>query len=71
NRFVVAYRTALVGAEILPSSAADIEAVLELSIIQKALYEVRYELSHRPDWVSLPISALHRVLSMPVQATPA
>ena len=29
------------------------------SFMEKALYEVRYELSHRPDWVAIPLRGLH------------
>ena len=28
--------------------------------IDKALYELRYELGNRPDWASIPLRALHR-----------
>lgn len=30
--------------------------------IHKALYEVRYELSNRPDWVDIPLNALRRTV---------
>jgi predicted trehalose synthase len=26
--------------------------------IEKALYELRYEVSHRPDWASIPMRSL-------------
>jgi len=32
-------------------------------LLQKALYEVRYELSHRPAWTWLPLRGLKRLLS--------
>ncbi len=31
-------------------------------LFDKALYEVRYELGHRPDWTWLPLRGLHRLL---------
>jgi maltose alpha-D-glucosyltransferase/alpha-amylase len=33
-------------------------ALLELFLLEKALYEVRYEIDHRPEWVSLPLAGL-------------
>jgi maltose alpha-D-glucosyltransferase / alpha-amylase len=32
-------------------------------LLDKALYEVRYELNHRPDWVWLPLEGLKRLLA--------
>jgi predicted trehalose synthase len=34
-------------------------AVFEL---EKAVYELRYELNHRPDWVSIPVAGILRML---------
>ncbi len=30
--------------------------------LDKALYELDYELAHRPDWVSIPLDALERLI---------
>jgi maltose alpha-D-glucosyltransferase / alpha-amylase len=32
-------------------------------VLEKALYEARYELGNRPDWAWLPLRALREVLS--------
>jgi maltose alpha-D-glucosyltransferase/alpha-amylase len=42
----------------LYKSLEEVRALLELFEIDKALYEVRYELGNRPDWVSIPIRSL-------------
>jgi maltose alpha-D-glucosyltransferase/alpha-amylase len=44
--------------ELLPTEAESREAVLGVFIIEKALYELRYELDNRPAWVTLPLGAL-------------
>jgi predicted trehalose synthase len=31
--------------------------------LDKALYEVAYEQAHRPDWVTIPRSAVDRILA--------
>lgn len=44
-----------------PEHAADAHAqhaLLELFLLEKALYELRYELNHRPDWVHVPLGGL-------------
>ncbi len=38
------------------------EPFLWTYLFDKALYEVRYELSHRPDWTWLPLEGLNRLL---------
>ncbi|PSQ80013.1 MAG: hypothetical protein BRD46_05190, partial [Bacteroidetes bacterium QS_8_68_15] len=34
-------------------------------LLDKALYEVRYELNHRPSWMGLPLRGLKRLLAEP------
>ncbi len=46
---------------LLPSSAATTRQLIALFELEKAVYEVGYELAHRPDWVSLPLTALERI----------
>jgi maltokinase len=41
------------------------ERVLALFELEKAVYELRYELGHRPDWVEIPVSAIVRLLEQP------
>jgi maltose alpha-D-glucosyltransferase/alpha-amylase len=40
----------------------DMRALLELFEIEKALYELRYELNNRPDWVRWPLAGILRLL---------
>lgn len=37
-------------------------ALLDAYILDKALYEVAYEINNRPDWVHIPLGAVERVL---------
>ncbi len=47
---------------LLPSDRAAIEHTLAFLELEKAIYELRYELEHRPDWVPIPVAALSRLL---------
>jgi maltokinase len=49
--------------ELLPGSADDRDKILRAFELDKAVYEVIYELAHRPDWVDIPASAVRRALS--------
>jgi len=48
--------------ELLGGNEKDTEAALNAWELDKAVYEVGYELGHRPDWVAIPESAVLRIL---------
>ncbi len=47
----------------LPTTAAARDAWAGLFELEKALYEVEYELNNRPTWVHIPLAALARLLA--------
>jgi maltokinase len=47
---------------VLPASERDRALVLAAFELDKAVYEVAYEASHRPEWVGIPMSAVQRIL---------
>ena len=36
--------------------------ILEAYLLDKAIYEINYELNNRPDWVVLPLQGILQVL---------
>ena len=34
--------------------------------LEKAVYELRYELNNRPDWVRIPVAGIARLLEEPL-----
>jgi len=46
------------GATFLPRSRAGVRSVLAALELEKAVYELEYELDNRPDWVAIPLRAL-------------
>jgi maltokinase len=49
---------------LLPADAEDRLKLLRAFELDKAVYEVVYELGHRPDWVDVPASAIRRALAL-------
>jgi maltokinase len=47
---------------LLPAGEAAIENLLGIFELEKAIYELSYELNNRPDWVSIPVAGIERLL---------
>ena len=62
--FLDAYRAEIAGAaqRIAPSDDAAFAAALRALELEKALYEVRYELRNRPDWLRVPLTGIAELL---------
>ena len=48
---------------LLPAGEGAVARVLSVLALEKALYEVRYEVDNRPTWLPIPIEALRRLLA--------
>ncbi|MFQ3663417.1 MAG: putative maltokinase [Chloroflexaceae bacterium] len=48
------------GAPFIPAAPADLEALLEVCVLEKLVYEMGYEMNNRPTWLSIPLSGLLR-----------
>jgi maltose alpha-D-glucosyltransferase/alpha-amylase len=62
--FLRAYLAATRGASFLPPYEDDVETILHAFVIDKAMYELGYELNNRPDWVHIPLTGLLRLRSL-------
>ena len=47
---------------LLPPGAAAEAKLLAVFELEKAVYELRYELNNRPDWVHVPVAGIRRIL---------
>ena len=54
--FLKAYFDTAAGAPFLP--AVDPDFILEIFLLEKVFYELRYELNNRPDWVHIPLAGI-------------
>jgi maltose alpha-D-glucosyltransferase/alpha-amylase len=61
--FLDGYRSAIGDCGVWPEPAGAAEALLKLAGIEKALYEIRYELDNRPEWLAVPLRGLKSLLS--------
>jgi maltose alpha-D-glucosyltransferase/alpha-amylase len=60
--FLRGYLSTVEGASFVPAEPSQRDALLQLFVLDKALYELNYELNNRPDWVRIPLTAILGIL---------
>lgn len=63
GEFLRRYRETARGADFLPADSDEFNAVLELWLLDKAVYELKYELNHRLGWVAIPLEGITGLLA--------
>jgi maltose alpha-D-glucosyltransferase/alpha-amylase len=58
RHFVEGYVKAAAGLGSVPADREAFGALVELFVIEKAAYELRYEIAHRPEWIEIPLRGL-------------
>jgi maltose alpha-D-glucosyltransferase/alpha-amylase len=60
---LIAYRAAMTDPRLWPAEQRAAERLLDFFLLEKAFYEIEYEMAHRPDWLRVPIAGTLRILS--------
>ena len=64
DRFLTEYLK-LAGEDVfLPPTRAQITELLQIYVLEKAVYELGYELNNRPEWVAIPLEGISKALEM-------
>ncbi|HEY7208326.1 MAG TPA: hypothetical protein VH416_08785, partial [Gaiellaceae bacterium] len=61
ERFLAGYHEAA-DARLLPPGQQPTEQLLSVFELEKAVYELRYELDNRPEWVRIPVAGIMRLI---------
>jgi maltokinase len=67
ERFLESYLET-VDATLLPPGEAAVDRLLAVFELEKAVYELRYELDNRPDWVGIPVAGIERLMHAAAEA---
>lgn len=62
--FLAGYELKAEGHPFFPADRATFQQLLDLFLIEKVLYELRYEINNRPDWVKISLAGLNSVLGL-------
>ncbi|WP_022723791.1 maltose alpha-D-glucosyltransferase [Rhodopseudomonas sp. B29] len=69
DAFLGAYRDTMGDSPVWPADGDAAQRILDFFLIEKALYEIEYELAHRPDWLRVPLAGILRILSRDAEET--
>lgn len=62
TQFLSTYVKTIGQAEFATQGAEEIESLLDVFLLEKAVYELAYELNNRPTWVRVPLGGILRIL---------
>ena len=62
--FLDSYFEHMQGCASLPAEKETTLKLLDLFTLEKALYEVIYEVANRPDWLEIPMNGLSRLIDL-------
>jgi len=60
--FLQGYLNTTAGAIFIPKNSDDLQIIVESYLLDKAVYEIAYELNHRPNWVLIPVRGIKQIL---------
>jgi maltose alpha-D-glucosyltransferase/alpha-amylase len=69
--FLLGYRETIAGTASYPNDPATAQHFLELFVLEKAFYEISYELLNRPAWVRIPLEGIRAILGDTLVLEPA
>jgi maltose alpha-D-glucosyltransferase/alpha-amylase len=61
--FLAGYHEAMTNSDLWPADRQAAEQMLNFFLLEKAFYEIEYELAHRPEWLRVPLTGMLRILS--------
>ena len=56
--FLKGYLAAVEGSSVIPADPGHVRLLLDALVVEKAAYELEYELNNRPDWVGIPLQGI-------------
>jgi maltose alpha-D-glucosyltransferase/alpha-amylase len=63
--FLKAYLGEASKGNFIPKAKRELQALLDIYLLEKAVYELGYELNNRPEWIMIPIQGIRDLVRIP------
>ncbi|MCF7763334.1 MAG: maltose alpha-D-glucosyltransferase [Verrucomicrobia bacterium] len=63
--YLKAYLDGTSQGDFLPQSRSELKTLLDAYVLEKAVYELGYELNNRPGWLNIPLQGILQILEVP------
>lgn len=60
--FMKAYLDTVDGLSFIPKESGDLHILMQTFLLQKAVYELNYEVNNRPSWVTVPLRGIKSII---------
>ncbi|HSU51347.1 MAG TPA: alpha-glucosidase C-terminal domain-containing protein, partial [Segetibacter sp.] len=60
--FMKAYLDTVKGSSFIPSDKQDFQMMVDTYMLEKAIYDLKYELKNRPDWAVVPLKTIKSII---------
>jgi maltose alpha-D-glucosyltransferase / alpha-amylase len=67
--FLSEYRKVTMNSPLWPTDPQAADRMLNFFLLEKVLYEIEYELAHRPDWLGVPLAGFLDILTISTEAS--
>jgi maltose alpha-D-glucosyltransferase/alpha-amylase len=68
--YLNAYHEVVGKTDLLPTSREELKVLFDVHLLEKAVYEIGYELRHRPSWLKIPFRAIIKLVEPKPASTP-
>jgi maltose alpha-D-glucosyltransferase/alpha-amylase len=69
--YLNAYLEVVRETDLLPRSNEELKVLFDVHLLEKAVYEIGYELKHRPSWLKIPFRAIVKLLEPKIASSPS
>jgi maltose alpha-D-glucosyltransferase / alpha-amylase len=60
--FLTAYMNTIKKANLIPEDPEQLRILLDAFLLEKAVYEIGYELNNRPNWLKIPLQGVLQLM---------
>ncbi|HXV19159.1 MAG TPA: alpha-amylase, partial [Candidatus Omnitrophota bacterium] len=64
SAYLKAYLETAKESAFLPKRDEELTVMLDVYVLEKAIYELNYELNNRPDWIEIPVKGVAQILNL-------